>query len=181
MLMHGLDDLGCRDRPCARETLQKRCKAKEMIAMAVGDIDRGEVLAARDDPIQQSLRLLGREKGVHENGVALTVDERRRICHPHQFFLAGWQIATETRALYREYIPLKTIVSSVGCTHRQVLWLVVRHSQCRSAWARGRTHQPLATTPQHHSAEGTISDQMSPRQAIVSSAARWLGRRRCTG
>src|SRR6202049_1892346 len=69
MLMHGLDDFGCRDRPCARETLQKRYKAKEMIAVSVGDVNRGEVLSARDDPIQQSLRLLGREKGVHENGV----------------------------------------------------------------------------------------------------------------
>src|ERR1700682_2185641 len=78
-----------------------------MITMSVGHIDRGEVLAARDDPIQQSLRLLRREKGVHENGVALTGDECRRIRHPHQFFLAGWQIANEARALYREYIPLK--------------------------------------------------------------------------
>src|SRR6266436_4332560 len=72
MLMHGLDDLGCRDRPCARETLQKRCQAKEMIAVPMGDVNGGEVLAARDDPIQQSLRLLRGEKGVHENGVALT-------------------------------------------------------------------------------------------------------------
>src|SRR5882757_5815435 len=107
MLMHGLDDLGCRDRPCARETLQKRCQAKEMIAVPVGDVNGGEVLAARDDPIQQSLRLLRREKGVHENGVALTADECRRIRHPHQFFLAGRQIANKAGALYREYIPLK--------------------------------------------------------------------------
>src|SRR5712664_1966889 len=98
MLTHGLDDLGRRDRLGARETLEKRCKAKEMIAVSMGDIDRGEVLAACDDPIQQSLRLLGREKGVHENGVAFTVDECRRIRHPHQLFLAGWQIATEARA-----------------------------------------------------------------------------------
>src|SRR3984893_11613422 len=122
--MHGLDDLGCRDRPCARETLQKQCQAKEMIAVPVGDVNRGEVLAARDDPIQQSLRLLRREKGVHENGVALTADECRRIRHPHQFFLAGWQIANEARALYREYIPLKTSFRSVDCIHRRVLfWL----------------------------------------------------------
>src|SRR6266851_7346452 len=116
--MHGRDDLGRGDRPCARVTFQQRCKAEEMVTMSVGDIDRGEILAARDDPIRQSLRLLGREKGVHENGVALTVDERRGICHPHQFFLAGWQIATETRTLYREYIPLKIIASGVACTHR---------------------------------------------------------------
>src|SRR6266436_3818231 len=122
MLMHGLDDVGYRDRSCVREPLQKRCKAKEMIAVSVGDIDLGKVLAASDDPIQQSLRLLGREEGVHENGVALTVDECRRIRHPHQFFFAGWQIAAEARALYREYIPLKISFRSVDCIHRRVLF-----------------------------------------------------------
>src|SRR6266403_4517778 len=114
MLVHGLDDLGRRHRLGARETLEKRCKAKEMVAMSVGDIDLGEVLAARDDPIQQRPRLLGREEGVHENGVAFTVDECRRIRHPHQRFLAGRQIAAETRTLYRKYIPLKSSVSSAG-------------------------------------------------------------------
>src|SRR5258705_1859443 len=122
--MHRLDDLGHRHRLGARETLQKRCKAKEMIAVSVGDIDLGEVLAARDDPIQQRARLPGREEGVHENGVAFTVDECRRIRHPHQLFLAGWQIAAEARALYGKYIPLKSSVISVGCPHRQLLcWL----------------------------------------------------------
>src|ERR1700732_5193606 len=124
MLMHGLDDLGCRDRPCPRETLQKRGQAKEMIAVPVGDVNGGEVLAARDDPIQQRLRLLRCEKGVHENGVPLTADECRRIRHPHQFFLAGWQIANEAGALYRDYIPLKISFRSVDCIHRRVFfWL----------------------------------------------------------
>jgi len=50
MLTHGLDDLGRRDRLGARETLEKRRKAKEVIAMSVGDIDLGEVLAARRRP-----------------------------------------------------------------------------------------------------------------------------------
>src|SRR5258705_12228254 len=118
MLTHGLDDLGRRHRLGARETLEKRFKAKEMVAMSVGDIDLGEVLAARDDPIQQRLRLLGREKGVHENGVAFTVDECRRIRHPHQRFLARWQIAAEARTPYRKYIPLKISSSSAGCPHR---------------------------------------------------------------
>src|SRR5712691_2378061 len=121
MLTHGLDDLERRHHLGARETLEKRCKAKEMIALSVSDIDLGEVLAARDDPIQLRLRLLGREKGVHENGVALTVDKCRRIRHPHQLFLAGGQIASKARALYRKYTPLKISVSSVGCAHRQLL------------------------------------------------------------
>src|SRR5882672_97042 len=105
--MHGLHDLGCRDGPGMRETLQQWCEAEKMIAMSVGDVNCGEVLAARDDPAQQSLRLLDREKSVHEDGVAFTVDERRRIRHPHQFFLAGWQLASEARALYRKHVPVK--------------------------------------------------------------------------
>src|SRR5260221_8567472 len=91
-----------------------------MIAVPVGDVNGGEVLAARDDPIQQSLRLLRGEKGIHENGVALAADECRRIRHPHQFFLAGRQIANEARALYREYIPLK-ISFRIHC--RVLSWL----------------------------------------------------------
>ena len=55
MLTHGLDDLGGRDRLGSRKALQERCESEEMIAVSVGDIDRGEVLAARDDPTQQGL------------------------------------------------------------------------------------------------------------------------------
>src|SRR5258708_26310222 len=117
MRVQGLDDLGRRHRLGTREMLEKRCKAKEMITMSVSDIDLGEVLAARDDPIQLRLRLLGREKGVHENGVAFTVDECGRIRHPHQLFLAGWQIAAEARTLYRKHIPMKIGVSEHVLRH----------------------------------------------------------------
>jgi hypothetical protein len=102
--------------------------------VAVGDVNRGEVLAARDDPIQQSLRLLRREKGVHENGVVLTGDECRRIRHPHQFFLTGWQIANEARALYREHIPLKISFRSVDCIHRRVLFWCKTFAILELAW-----------------------------------------------
>src|ERR1700726_1918958 len=115
--MHGLDDLGCRDCPGMRETPQQRCEAEKMIAMSVGDVNCGEVLAARDDPVQQSLRLLDCEKGVHENSVALAVDERRRIRHPHQLFLAGWQITSKAGAPYCEHIPAQASVSTFSCSH----------------------------------------------------------------
>src|SRR3954462_10727738 len=82
--LHGLDDLGGRDRPCMRETIEQLFEAEEMIRVSVGDIDRGQVLSTRDDPIDQRLRLLRRDKSVHENSVSLTVDERRRICDPPQ-------------------------------------------------------------------------------------------------
>src|ERR1700686_5163707 len=115
--MHGLHDLRCRDCPDMRETLQQRCEAEKMIAMSVGDVNRGEVLTARHDPAQQSLRLLDREKSVHEDGISLAADERRRICHPHQLFLAGWQITSEARAPYCEHIPAQAGVSGFNCSH----------------------------------------------------------------
>src|SRR5260370_5149118 len=109
--MHGLDDLWYRDCPGMRETLQQRCEAEKMIAMCVGDVNCGEVLTARDDPIEQSLRLLDCEKSVHEDSVSLAVDERRRICHPHQLFLAGRQITSKARAPYGEHIPVQASVT----------------------------------------------------------------------
>src|ERR1700726_1252048 len=115
--MHGLNDLGCRDCPGMRETPQQRCEAEKMIAMSVGDVNCGEVLAARDDPVQQSLRLLNCEKSVHEDSVSLAVDEGRRICHPHELFLAGWQITSKARAPYCEHIPAQAGVSGFSCSH----------------------------------------------------------------
>src|ERR1700719_325032 len=100
-----------------RETLQQRCEAEKMIAMCVGDVNCGEVLAACGDPVQQSLRLLDREKSVHEDSVSFAVDERRRICHPHQLFLAGWQITSKSRAPYCEHIPAQAGVSGFNCSH----------------------------------------------------------------
>src|ERR1700750_3226872 len=88
-----------------------------MVAMSVGDVNCGEVLAAGDDPAQQSLRLLDREKSVHEDGISLTADERRRIRHPHQLFLAGWQITSEARAPYCEHIPAQARVSGLSSSH----------------------------------------------------------------
>src|SRR5467141_3114022 len=103
-----------------RKTLQQWCEAEKMIAMCVGDVNCGEVLAARDDPAQQSLRLLDREKGVHEDSVSVAADERRRICHPHQLFLASWQITSKTRAPYCEHIPAQARVSGFNRSHHCV-------------------------------------------------------------
>src|SRR6202163_1951662 len=116
--MHGLHGLGCRDCSGMRETLQQGGEGEKMIAMSVGDVNCGEVPTARDGPAQQSLRLLDREKSVHEDGISLAADERRRICHPHQLFLAGWQITSEARALYRKYVPVKAGVSGFSCSHQ---------------------------------------------------------------
>src|ERR1700722_10721858 len=103
-----------------RKTLQQWCEAEKMIAMCVGDVNCGEVLAACDDPVQQSLRLLDREKGVHKDSVSAAVDERRRICHPHQLLLAGWHTTSKTRAFNCEHIPAQVGVSDYSRGHHRL-------------------------------------------------------------
>src|SRR3981189_2385538 len=87
--VHDLHDLGCRDCPGMRETLQQWCEAEKMIAMSVGDVNCGEVLTARDDPAQQRLRFVEPEQSVDEDGISTAAEERRRIRHPHQLLPAG--------------------------------------------------------------------------------------------
>jgi hypothetical protein len=42
-----------------------------MVAVAVGEIDRCQVLAARHDPIHEGVCLLDGDRGVDEDGVPL--------------------------------------------------------------------------------------------------------------
>jgi hypothetical protein len=44
-----------------------------VVAVAVGDVDRGEVLSGRLDPFYDLLRVLGGEGGVDQDRVALAV------------------------------------------------------------------------------------------------------------
>jgi hypothetical protein len=55
LLAHRIDDLGDRDCLCAGETLEERSDAEAVIAMSVRDVDRGEILAARSNPIDECL------------------------------------------------------------------------------------------------------------------------------
>jgi hypothetical protein len=67
--------------------------------MAVSDIDRGQVLAARRDPLDQRRSLLDRQKGVDENGILLAEDEGGRCGHPSPLLLARRQVADEALAI----------------------------------------------------------------------------------
>src|SRR6266571_2276911 len=106
-----------RSRPSRSITLPLGSEAEEMVAVAVGDIDSGQVLAVRFDPLYQSVRLLDGEKGVDEDGVALTVDEGRRVRRPHQLFLARWQVAGNAPASCHEHVPVKLQVSRFDVSH----------------------------------------------------------------
>src|SRR5579862_1520865 len=51
LLAHDLHNVGGRNRSGIGKAIQEGPKAKKMIAVAVGDIDRGQILAARRDPL----------------------------------------------------------------------------------------------------------------------------------
>src|SRR5258708_6537224 len=58
LLAHHLDHLRSRDKPGTRKSLQDCTGAKEVIAVAMGGVDRRQILSAREDPIRQCARLL---------------------------------------------------------------------------------------------------------------------------
>jgi len=68
---------------------------KEMIAVAMGSTDRGQILAARRNPIRQSARLLDGNECIHQHGVPLAIDQGRGDRWPRPFFFAGSQIACD--------------------------------------------------------------------------------------
>src|ERR1700677_831661 len=109
-MAHGLDYFRSCNRFRFRETLQKRAKAEGVIAMSMRQVDRGKVLATSDDPIQQGLRLVDRQKCIDKDSISLTVYERRRVRHPHQRLLARRKIAAEARALTGKNIPFQASV-----------------------------------------------------------------------
>ena len=88
-----------------------------MVTVAVGDVDRGQVLAVRFDPLHQGARLLDGEKGVDEDGVPLAVDEGRRVRRPHQLFLARRQVAGDALAYCHEHVLVQRHVSRFDVSH----------------------------------------------------------------
>jgi hypothetical protein len=64
LLAHNLNHIRPRDETRTRKSLQNCAGAKEMIAVAMGGVDRRQILSARHNPIRQGARLLDRNRGV---------------------------------------------------------------------------------------------------------------------
>src|ERR1700728_259209 len=96
---HDLQNVSRSNRFGIRKPIQEGSDAKEMIAVAVSDIDRSQVLAARRDPFHCGTRLLDGKKGVDENSVHLTINKRGRCRPPLPFFFPWWQVADEALAI----------------------------------------------------------------------------------
>jgi hypothetical protein len=65
-----------RDKVGTWKSLQNCAGAKEMIAVAMGSVDRGQILSARHNPIRQGARLLDGDRGVDQDSVALPRNKR---------------------------------------------------------------------------------------------------------
>jgi len=63
----------------------KRCLSnlyQKMIAMAMGQVNRGQILAARHNPVCQSLRSFGGKEGIDQHSITFAIDQRGRVGHP---------------------------------------------------------------------------------------------------
>src|SRR2546430_17330703 len=70
LLAHNLNGIRPRDKAGTWKSLQNCTGAKEMIAMAMGGVDRRQILSARHNPIRQGARLLAGNRGVDQDSVA---------------------------------------------------------------------------------------------------------------
>src|SRR5689334_12032810 len=72
-LVDALYDRSRCHRPYVRKLLLERVDAKEVVAMTVGDVDVGQVLAGRRDLLEELRGMNGCEERVHQHRVSLAV------------------------------------------------------------------------------------------------------------
>src|SRR5712692_3252909 len=76
LLAHNLNHIRPRDETGTWKSLQNCTAAKEMIAMAMGGVDRRQILSTRRNPIRQGSSLPGGNRGVDQDGVPLPRNKR---------------------------------------------------------------------------------------------------------
>src|SRR3984893_7093511 len=76
LLPHNLNHLRPRDETGTWKSLQNCTGPKEMIAVAMGGVDRRQILASRHHPINEGARLLDRNRSVDQDSVALPRNQR---------------------------------------------------------------------------------------------------------
>src|SRR3984893_2621170 len=82
--LHSGHDRGCCQCLRTRKSILQNFYSEEMIAVGMSDIDCLQRLSARNNGVCQTVALLHRKEGIYEYRVLLSVDQRRRIGHPHQ-------------------------------------------------------------------------------------------------
>src|SRR6202166_3508765 len=126
LLAHDGDGLTRRDEPCSWEFLLNCIYAKEMVTVAVGRVDRRQVLAALHDPVDNFLVLIDRDRCIHQHRILLARDKRRRNGRPFHFVSSGRKIAGDHRNLGTDKnFPLQSV------RHRVPAFLAVSTSEPR--------------------------------------------------
>src|ERR1700722_7303508 len=82
LLAHNLNHIRSRDETGIWKSLQNCTGAKEMIAVAMGGVDRFYILAAPRDPIRDGSRLLDRNRSGDQNSIPLPRNKRGRKRRP---------------------------------------------------------------------------------------------------
>src|SRR5216683_2621288 len=99
------------------EALLKQPYAKKMIAMAMRQVNRGQILTARYDPVRQSPRSFGGKEGIDQHSITFAVDQRGRVGHPSQGLVAWRQLPVEAGPLGDEHRPLQESVFMARSGH----------------------------------------------------------------
>src|SRR5713226_7036722 len=99
------------------EALLKQPYTQKMIAMAMGQVNRGQILAARHNPVRQSLRSFGGKEGIDQHSITFAVDQRGRVGHPRQGLVAWRQLPVEAGPLGDEHRPLQESAFIVRSGH----------------------------------------------------------------
>src|SRR5216684_3076162 len=76
LLAHDVNHIRRRDKAGTWKSLQNCAGPKEVIAVAMGGVDRRQILSARHNPIRQGARLLDCNRGVDQDSVALPRNKR---------------------------------------------------------------------------------------------------------
>jgi hypothetical protein len=124
-LPHLLDHRGQGERSRLGKALEDHAQAEPVIAVAVGDVDRRQILAMSGNPVGEVTRLVGGQQRVYEDGILLAGDERRRYRRPQPLLSAGRRVVAGGRLECR-HVHIPGEWGRLGC-HRISLSVKVPH------------------------------------------------------
>src|ERR1044072_569964 len=140
MLAHELHDVGRCDRLGIWESFKNSADSIPMVSMTVCNVDGCQVLTSCRNPICQSIGLLDRHKGIHQDGVPHAIDEggrhRLKMCLSY----AGRPVASDNGYARRhEHVPVqKSVFRSLFHHHvsnapRQIPWAYLSRGPASSS------------------------------------------------
>src|SRR5260370_38873432 len=75
----------------------------------MGQVNRGEILGGRHNPVRQSLRSFGGKEGIDQHSIPFAADQRGRVGDPGQGLIARRQLPVEAGPLGDEHRPLQSV------------------------------------------------------------------------